>query len=63
VWSSGLVLTSGQSDPNSHFSLDLAGSPIKDDLNYPLKDVFALDNTCRGSGYPRLGWKWVSAQL
>jgi hypothetical protein len=56
AWSSGLILTSGQFDPNSHFSLDIAGSPIKDDPNYPLKAVYALDNTCRrASGYPPTG--------
>jgi len=56
AWSSGLALTSKQFDPNTHFSLDVAGSPIKDDPNYPLKAVYALDNTCRrASGYTPTG--------
>jgi hypothetical protein len=34
-------------DYNDHFGLSAAGSPIKNDKDYPIKDVFSLDNTCR----------------
>jgi hypothetical protein len=34
-------------DYNDHFGLSAAGSPIKSDKTYPIKDLFSLDNTCR----------------
>ena len=34
-------------DHHDHFTLEEAGSPLKDDANYPLKAFFAADNTCR----------------
>ncbi|MBI9045933.1 MAG: hypothetical protein JEZ06_15680 [Anaerolineaceae bacterium] len=42
----------GVSDPtmfdyNDFFTLSEAGSPIKNSANYPLKDLYLVDNTCR----------------
>ena len=34
-------------DYDDHFGLTAAGSPIKSDKVYPIKDLFSLDNTCR----------------
>jgi len=31
---------------NDRMSISAAGSPLKGDANYPLKDLFAVDNTC-----------------
>lgn len=43
-------------DLNVSFTLQQAGSPLKDNVNYPLKDVYAVDNTCRvASGYDATG--------
>jgi hypothetical protein len=43
-------------DLNVNFSLEQAGSPLRDSLFYPLKEVFAVDNTCRvASGYQPSG--------
>jgi hypothetical protein len=47
AWSdSGLRNLQGL-DYNDQFSAKDAGSPIKSDKTYPVKAVFALDNTCR----------------
>jgi hypothetical protein len=33
---------------NDHFTLEQAGSPLKEDAkNYPLKALWGVDNTCR----------------
>lgn len=37
-----------QYDINDYFSLREAGSAMRGELDYPLKEVFAVDNTCRG---------------
>lgn len=35
---------------NDHFTLAMAGSPLKEDqVNYPLKELWGVDNTCRGT--------------
>ncbi|MHC1782141.1 MAG: hypothetical protein AB9891_05150 [Anaerolineaceae bacterium] len=35
---------------NDHFTLEAAGSPLKEDTaNYPLKELWGVDNTCRGT--------------
>ena len=34
-------------DHHDHFSLEEAGSPLKDNENYPLNAFFGADNTCR----------------
>jgi hypothetical protein len=43
-------------DLNASFTLVQAGSPLKDSMFYPLKEVFAVDNTCRvASGFEANG--------
>lgn len=44
-------------DHNDYFTFDQAGSPTKSQKDYyPLKDLFALDNTCRSaSGFTPKG--------
>ncbi|GAP20457.1 hypothetical protein [Leptolinea tardivitalis] len=43
-------------DLQTSFSLEQAGSPLIEDANYPLKAVYAVDNTCRvASGYTATG--------
>lgn len=55
-------VTDGSPYPTTEYNLHLnytivqAGSPLIDSLFYPLKDVFAVDNTCRvASGYEPSG--------
>lgn len=55
-------LTDGSPYPTTAYDLHLshtleqAGSPLKDSMFYPLKEVFAVDNTCRvASGYEASG--------
>ena len=43
-------------DLHLSYTLEQAGSPLKDSMFYPLKEVFAVDNTCRvASGYEASG--------
>ena len=43
-------------DLNVSFTLEQAGSPLRDSLFYPLKEVYAVDSTCRvASGYTASG--------
>jgi hypothetical protein len=43
-------------DLNVNFTLEQAGSPLRDSMFYPLKEVYAVDNTCRvASGYTATG--------
>ena len=43
-------------DLNVSYTLEQAGSPIGDSMFYPLKDVYAVDSTCRvASGYEATG--------
>jgi hypothetical protein len=55
-------LTDGAPYPNTvydlhlSYSLEEAGSPLGDSMFYPLKKVYAVDNTCRvASGYEASG--------
>jgi hypothetical protein len=48
----GAAFSSKSYDLNVNYTLEQAGSPLKENANYPLKDVYAVDNTCRvASGY------------
>ncbi len=57
VWTDGGVKQPGWFDYNDHFSSDQAGSPLVElKGQYPLKELFALDNTCRFAyGFTPLG--------
>jgi hypothetical protein len=45
-------------DLQVNYTLEQAGSPYKGEPDYPLKDVFAVDNTCRvASGYQATGYE------
>ena len=56
VWADGLLKSPNMFDYNDVFTLQNAGSVLKDDKNYPLKSVNTLDNTCRGLlGRPATG--------
>jgi hypothetical protein len=59
VWrpmTDGATFETKSYDLNVNFTLEQAGSPLKDSLFYPLKEVFAVDNTCRvASGYEASG--------
>ncbi len=45
-------------DLQNSFTLEQAGSPISGEKDYPLKAVFAVDNTCRvSSGYEASGYE------
>ena len=52
VFMLGVIADAGTKDPGKldyvdHFSIAEAGSPIKDNMYYPLKSLFLVDNTCR----------------
>jgi hypothetical protein len=47
AWSDSGLRDLKDLDYNDRFSIKDAGSPIKSDKTYPVKAVFALDNTCR----------------
>ncbi len=52
MWSS--VADAGLKDPgkyyyNDRFTLEEAGSPLSDNLNYPIKALYLFDNTCRAA--------------
>lgn len=59
VWrpfSDGAPFHPNQYDLQNSYTLEEAGSPLGDDPFYPLKAVFAVDNTCRvSSGYESTG--------
>lgn len=55
AWALGETYDPAMFDYNDHFSLSEAGSPIRTDIDYPLKALAALDNTCRFSyGFDQL---------
>ena len=47
VWADLGLKQPGWFEYNDHFTLDQAGSPLAGNSYYPLKEIFALDNTCR----------------
>ncbi len=52
VFMLGVIADAGLKDPGKldyvdRFSIAEAGSPLKDNQNYPLKALFLVDNTCR----------------
>ena len=47
-FSEGQVYPTSQYDLNDYYLPQKAGSAIAGDINYPLKEIFALDNTCKG---------------
>jgi len=47
AWADNGLRNPQKLDYNDMFKLSDAGSPIKSDPNYPVKALFALDNTCR----------------
>jgi hypothetical protein len=47
-YSDGNPFPPSQYDLNDYYLLEQAGSPILGERDYPLKAVFAIDNTCRG---------------
>jgi hypothetical protein len=47
VWADSGLRKLNELDYNDRFSAGEAGSPIKADKTYPVKALFALDNTCR----------------
>jgi len=49
VWADDGVRDPIRMDYNDTFTLELAGSPIKNTANYPLKELYQVDNTCRES--------------
>lgn len=59
VWrpfTDGLPFSPTQYDLQNSFTLEQAGSPIAGDKDYPLKEVYLVDNTCRvTSGYTATG--------
>jgi hypothetical protein len=61
VWrpvTDGAGFSSTLYDLNVSFTLEQAGSPLKDSLFYPLKEVYAVDSTCRvASGYEPTGYE------
>ena len=52
----GAVFPEKLYDLQVSYTLEQAGSPLKGEPDYPLKDVFAVDNTCRvASGFEASG--------
>jgi len=52
VFMLGVIADAGQKDPGrldyvDRFTIIEAGSPVKENSNYPLKELFLVDNTCR----------------
>lgn len=47
-YSDGNPFSPSQYDLNDYYLLEQAGSPILGERDYPLKAVYAIDNTCRG---------------
>jgi hypothetical protein len=48
VWTDDGPKDVKQYDYNDHYTLKQAGSPYKGDANYPIKDLYQVDNTCWG---------------
>jgi hypothetical protein len=48
AWADGLLKSPNLFDYNDVFTVQNAGTPLKDDKFYPLKSVNTIDNTCRG---------------
>lgn len=44
----GQAFPLSQFDLNDYYSTSIAGSAIAGDSNYPLKELFGIDNTCKG---------------
>ncbi len=56
VWADEGVHEAAYFDYNDHFTLAEAGSPVLNSNDYPLKALFAVDNTCRwGFGFEPTG--------
>ncbi len=59
----GAWADAGLKDPskfnyNDRFTLAQAGSPIRGDPNYPIKAIYAMDNTCRAAfGFKPTGYE------
>lgn len=59
----GVVVDAGPQDPGKmdyvdHFTLQEAGSPVRDNSNYPLKALAAVDNCCREAyGFQPTGYE------
>lgn len=59
----GVIADAGQQDPGrldyvDHFTLAEAGSPVRDNPNFPLKALFAFDNCCREAyGFEATGYE------
>jgi hypothetical protein len=52
----GAIFSEKAYDLQVNYTLEQAGSPYSKEADYPLKDVFAVDNTCRAaSGYAPTG--------
>ncbi|NMB60093.1 MAG: hypothetical protein GYA12_13055 [Chloroflexi bacterium] len=52
----GAVFSEKVYDLHVSYTLEQAGSPLRGEPDYPLKEVFAVDNTCRvASGYEPTG--------
>ncbi|MBN2116562.1 MAG: hypothetical protein JW730_08325 [Anaerolineales bacterium] len=54
VFMLGVIADAGLKDPKKldyvdRFQIADAGSPVKENKNYPLKELFLVDNTCRGA--------------
>ncbi len=52
VFMLGVIADAGLKDPTKldyvdRFPIEEAGSPVKENKNYPLKELFLVDNTCR----------------
>lgn len=56
VWADEGVHAAAYFDYNDHFTLAEAGSPVLNSNDYPLKALFAVDNSCRwGFGFEPTG--------
>jgi len=54
----GAPFSEREYDLQVSYTLEQAGSPYKGEVNYPLKEVYAVDNTCRvASGYDATGYE------
>jgi hypothetical protein len=47
-YADGVPFPPSQYDINDYYPLEQAGSPLIGERDYPLKAVYAIDNTCRG---------------
>ena len=54
----GAPFSEREYDLQVNYTLEQAGSPLKGEPYYPLKDVYAVDNTCRvASGFDATGYE------